>query len=392
MQVVRNSKGGWEYTTVPDSFSEHADYLKEALTNVALFTVLDLRATLFSRARIEVQDLKGKPIENDPFLDRMAEPNYSQSQQGFLYQHEFFKGTGNNITRVISTRPYDITKVHSLENLVPSEVDYANVNKTNKFIFAQSDIEEARKSKIRYSIGGSQIEIPVEELIFFYDISNGLTKESRYKSQSRIDALIPALANVAEAQKSKNINLKMSSKHIVSSGLTSGEGMRDGLQAGEKHEIEHNLFRKNIMASESNLNVSSLANDFRKLLFDDGTAADLLKIAGAYGISKDVLNWYMSGASTYENKNTALVDFIQNTIQAEGDDFANSMETYFGYRKQGKQIKLTYDHLPVMQIIREKETDAIKNRVEIAKGLIDLGMSPEKAMEAMKLNTLGNES
>ena len=346
---------------------------------------------MFSRAKIEVRNLKGKLIEDDPFLERMAEPNFAQSQQDFLYQHEFFKGTGNNITRVISTTPYNIEKVHSLENLVPDQIDYNNVNKVGKFIFAKSDIQETKKKNIKYTMGGNVIDLPLDELVFFYDVSNGLTSESRFKSPSRIDALIPALANIYEAQKAKNINLKMSSKHIVSSGLTGDSGMRDGLQTGEKEEIENNMFRKDMMATESNLKVSPLANDFRKLMFDDSCNADLLKIAGAYGMSKDVLNWALDGASTYENQETAVVKWIQNSIQFEGDDFAGSWNSYFSYPKQGKKISLSYDHLPVMQILKEKRIESIKIRVEVAKGLIELGYTADQAKTAMGLNNLANE-
>lgn len=390
--MVRNASGGWEYTSVPDSFGNHKNYLEQALTNVGLFSVLDIRATMFSRAKIEVRDIKtGKVIESDPFLELMAEPNFSQSQQDFLYQHEFFKGTGNNVTRVIATKPYDIDKVHSLENLVPSQIDYANVNKIEKFVFAQSDIRDAKQKKIRYSLGGQQHDFSLEELVFFYDVSNGLTADSRFKSPSRIDALVPAIANIFEAQKSKNINLRMSAKHIISSGLTSDGGFSDGMQAGEKDEIEKNMFNKDMMATESNIKVNPLANDFRKLMFDESTNADLLKIAGAYGISKDVLNWSLNGASTYENQETAVVKWIQNSIQFEGDDFANSWNSYFGYPKQGKKIVLSYDHLPVMQVIQEKEVESIKTRVEVAKSLVDLGFTPEEARNAMKLNNLANE-
>lgn len=381
--------GGWEYLNTPDSFSDRQDYLTEALENVALFTVLDMRATMFSRAKVIVTDLDGKPIDNDPFIKLIEQPNFSQSQQDFLYQHLFFKGLGNNVTRVIASKPYDIDKAISLEHLVPSQIDYNNVNKVDKFVYAKSDINDVNKRALKYELDGKSYDIPLDEVLFFYDIANGLTKDSRFRSPSRIDSLRPALANIREAQKAKNINLKISSKHIISSGLT-GDGMKDGLQPGEKSDIENNLFRRDTFATESNLNVNSLANDFRKLAFDDGIIAEMLKISNAYGINKDVLNWSLNGASTHDNKHFGAVDWIQNSIQFEGDDFANSWASHFNYRSQNKLIKLDYSHLPVMQILKEKEVESIKTRMEIAKGLLDLGFDVNQAVEAMGLNELSN--
>ncbi len=345
---------------------------------------------MFSRARIFVEDLKGKRIDNDPFLTKIAKPNFSQSQQDFLYSHEFFKGTGNNITRVIANKPNDIEAVFSLENLIPSQINYNNINKMKSFVFAPSDIEDVKQRSILYKIGDEDYPVPLNELVFFYDVTNGLTANSRFKSPSRIDALVPALANIHEAQKSKNINLRMSAKHIVSSGLTSGGDMLDGLQSGEKQDIENGFMHKDIMATESNLKVNSLANDFRKLMFDESANADLLKIANAYGISKDVLNWALDGAITYENQEAAVIKWIQNSIMFEGEDFAGTWESYFNYREQGKRIKLDYSHLPVMQVLKEKEVDSIKTRTEVAKALVELGMTNEAAMESMGLNNLKN--
>lgn len=341
---------------------------------------------MFSRGRVCVVDIKtGEELDDDPFLTAIGRPNFSQSQQDFLYSHEFFKGTGNNITRVIAGRPNDIGSVYSFENLIPSQVNYDGANKFDDFVFAKSDIDSVKERKIKYKMNEKEHYIPLSELAFFYDITNGLTPKTRFKSPSRIDTLKEPLQNIREAQKSKNINLRLSAKHIISSGIT-GESMKDGLQPNEKEDIERRFMSKDIHASESNLKVNSLANNMGKLLFDESCASDLTKIATAYGINRDVLSWHLSGQTTYDNKENGLVDWIQNSIEFEGEDWAGTWNSYFNYPEQGKKIKMKYDHLPVMQVLKDKHAESIKKKAETAEILIRLGKTTEEALMMVGLN------
>lgn len=343
---------------------------------------------MFSRGRVCVLDKDGNEIENDPFLEKMANPNFSQSQQDFLYQHLFFKGLGNNLTRVISrNKRQDIEGVISLNNLVPNLIDYNEVNDVKKFTFAKSDINDIKGKHILYRLDGKDVEIPLNELAFFYDVSNGLKADSRFKSPSRIEALMGSIKNIEEAQKAKNINLNFSAKYIASGkSVSSADVFSDTILGhAEKQEIETRLYHKDIHAIANGLEVHNLANDFRKLMYDDSMAADMLRISNAYGMSKDVLNWALNGASTHENQKTAVVDWIQNSIQFEGDDWSNTYNNYFGYQEKGKKIVMKYDHLPMMQILEEKRMESIKSKIEIAEGLVRLGKTQQEALKEVGL-------
>ena len=371
-----------------DSFGGLSSYLKIALTNICLFTVLDIQATMFSRGRICVLDKDGNEKENDIALEKFANPNFSQSQQDFLYQHSFFKGTGNNVTRVISRKSSrDIKDVISFENLIPDQINYNEINKVSSFTFASSDIKKEKEKCIKYRIDGKDVKIPLSELLFFYDISNGLTVNSRYKSPSRIDAIRPAIANIDEAQRAKNINLKFSAKHLVSGKKQSSDDpmMEVILGKGESNDIARNVYNKDILVNPNSIDVHSLAVDFSKLLYDDSLASDMLKISNTYGQSKDVLNWALNGASTHENQKTAVVDWIQNTIQFHADDTFNTYSNHFGYTERGERIAMKFDHLPIMQILEEKRMDSMVKKIEISEGLIRLGKKPEEALKEVGL-------
>lgn len=359
---------------------------------MALFTVLDLRATMFSRGKVCVYDLEGNEIPNDPFLVKIANPNFAQSQQDFLYQHLFFKSLGNNITKVTTpkNRENDITSVKSLDNLVPDCIDYNGINKTNKFIFSRSDIDEYADREIKYTLDNKTYSIPIKQLAFFYDVSNGLEEDSVFISPSRLDALQKPLKNVQQAQKTKNINLKFSAKHIISrkDKKQTGDGTYSGILIDNKErtDVEEKVYRKNVFASGEGFEVHSLASDFRKLMLDDSCNSDLLKISGAYGMTKDVISWALNGASTYDNRQTAVVDWIQNSIQFEGDDWSNTWTTKFNYLEQGKKIVMKWDHLPIMQIIEETRMKTIQLQLEIAESLVGLGYTNEDALEKVGIN------
>ena len=349
---------------------------------------------MFSRGRVCVVDRDNNEIEGHPFTKLIANPNFSQSQQDFLYQHLFFKATGNNVTRIINKRKStDLEGVIALKNLVPSQINYKDINKVDKFIFSASDIKAFKEETIIYTISGKEYSIPLNELVFFYDITNGLQDGRVMTSPSRISALEPSLANIYEAQKGKNINLKLSSKHIISGKQSAGgDPFKETiLEAAEKTQIEDRLFQKDTHAVGSQLDVHSLAGDFRKLMLDDSLAADMLRVSNAFGMSKDVLNWAMNGASTFENQKTAIVDWIQNSIQFEGDDWANTWTTHFSLEDAGEKVVMKYDHLPVMQILKEKQMQALKTRAEIAELIIKVGGTKDEAFEISGLNDIQGE-
>lgn len=375
-KVIRLKDGSYSYEEGLDSFGNFtSNYLKLSLENVALFTTLDMRSTMFSRGRVVLKDSSGKEIEKDPILDLFKNPNFSQSQQDFLYSHLWNKSLGNNITRVVpratgtNVNVRDISKAASIENLIPSCIDYRDINKVGQFIISNTQKKAFQEQKIKYTISSKEHEIPISQLAFFYDVTNNMVNESYFKSPSRITALLPALLNIQETQSAKNVNLKHSKKWLVTNQGKDSYGKED-LKNDEKLEIEENFHNKDIIATNAMVKGESLNVDFRKLMYDDSIASDAMKVFSAYGINKDVLNWWMNGQTTYDNKQYGVVDWIQNSIQFEADDWGNTWSNFFGYNKEGKNLTMDYSHLPIMQLLEKKKIETIKERADIMESLI----------------------
>lgn len=158
------------------------------------------------------------------------------------------------------------------------------------------------------------------------------------------------------------------------------------MEEGDKRDIENNLFKKDIIATNHSIKSYSLSNDFSKLLLDETFAGDAMKVAAAYGVNRDVLNYYVAGASTYENQIQSVIKWIQGDIQFEADVFSTGLSSYFGYYNAGKEIIMTYDHLPVMQEVEKTRMEKMKLKVEVYKGLIDAGFTPDEAKQLVQLN------
>lgn len=370
-----------------------SDYLDLSLTNIALFTALDVKTSMLSRGRVSVIDIKSeKEIENDPFTKLISNPNPFQSQQDFIKQHFWFKGLGNNVVRTIKIRDNgkakDINNVKYLNNLVPTCINWKEINKINKMVMSDKDYTSLMDKEIEYMIGDNRYPIKVADLEFFYDVSNGMTNNSLFRSKSRIDSLLPSLENIKQAQISKNINIQFSSKFIATNkGQAAAGGYSRPLETDQKNEIERAMSSNGIMATNADVDIKSLANNFNQLKYDDGINADAMKVFSAYGINPDVLNWYFN-KSTYDNKNQGLLDWLQNSIQVEADDWANTWTNAFGYQEQGKKIQMTFNHLPIMKAIEVERIEFIKKKSEILESLVRSGATFESAMKMLGITDL----
>ena len=221
IKVTRTKDGTWSYFQDKDSFEHYSGhYLDLSYKNIALFTALDLRSTIFSTGKPILKNADGDIIDSHPLLDLFKNPNYAQSQQDYLYSHLWFKSLGNNIARVIPKRPKgkpnDLSNAYGIENLIPSCIDYREVNKVQDFVFAPSQKEEVENQEIKYTIGAKDHLLRVGDLAFFYDVTNNMIPDSYLKSPSRITALLPDLLNIQEAQSAMNGNLKHSKKWLIS--------------------------------------------------------------------------------------------------------------------------------------------------------------------------------
>jgi len=156
---------------------------------------------------------------------------------------------------------------------------------------------------------------------------------------------------------SKNVNLKMSQKYLMAS---QGDGNEAQIQQSDRNDITSKISKKSLLITNANIKAQHLVSDMKRLFLDEQFSNDALTCLIAFDMSKDILNYFSNGASTYENKEKAMLDYIQNSIQADANNTMNSFASSFGLIDKGESLKASFDHMPVMQLVMKTKIETLK--------------------------------
>lgn len=353
--VERDRVGNWWYSYGEVSgFNENKDYLKQAINNPVLLSIIALRSRIYSQMKIMHVNSKGEEVENSEYIKLLKKPNYFQSQEDFFFQEMFFKSaTGTALTYQVDA----LKQPKALYNLIPSCINYNETEKIKKFITTDIDFKALGKKGIIYKLDGETWDLPLEKLIPSYDLANGLVENSFMHSPSRLQALSRTIENIDEALKAKNVNLKMSQKYLVSSD---GDGTSAHIQEPDRKDITNKIGLQSVMLSNIKMDAKHLVSDMKRLFLDEQMNNDALTCIIAFGMNRDVINYFSNGASTYDNSEKGMQNYIQNGIQSDADDRMSSLSLQWGLIDKGEKLVATYDHLPVMQSIINDKINTLK--------------------------------
>ena len=355
VNVERDRNGTFTYSFLDQSgFTNSDKYLELSLSNPVLLAIIALRSKIYSQMKISHIGANGKPIENSPIIQLFKQPNYFQSQEDFLFQQMWFlSAAGTNLTYKVNA----LSQTKSIYNLIPSEINLNDTHKVKSFISTKAELKAYEDRKIIYTLDGQQMNIAIKDLIPTYDLANGLTTNSIMSSPSRLKGISKTIQNIEENLLSKNVNLKMSQKYLMAS---QGDGNEAQIQAGDRNDIFSKVAKKSLLITNANIKAQHLVSDMKRLYLDEQFSADALTCLLAFDMSKDVLNYFSNGASTYENKEKAMLDYVQNSIQSDANNTMNSFASSFGLIGKGESLVASYDHLPVMQIVMKTKIETLQ--------------------------------
>jgi hypothetical protein len=387
-RIERSIDGTMSYQLLGgDGFVNYSDYLKVSLENPVLNTIVSLRAKMYSQMAITHVDANGKEIKNSEVIKLLKQPNYFQSQEDFLFQQMWFLSVaGNNY--VYQIKPLSTQLPKSLYNLIPSEIDFNQVNKINKFVFKKDDNKSIQDRKIKYTLDNTQYDIKLSELIPLYDLANGLQQNSWFSAPSRVQSIEKVLQNIDQNLKSKHKNLQFSAKYI---GTNKSTGMEAQIQSGDRKAIENVLNSKDVLTTNAAIEYKHLVSDMKRLYLDEQFADDANKCLLAFELNKGVLN-YFAKDSTFENQNQGIVNWVQNSIQGSADNTMNSLSSSFGLLEKGEKLIASFDHLPIMQtLINEKikSFTEFQNALKVSLENQTIDTATAKKMSDNFIKTLG---
>jgi hypothetical protein len=355
INVERDRTGMFTYSFLEnDGFVNSTKYLDLSLTNPVLMSIIALRCKIYSQMKITHLNSAGNPIENSEVIKLLKQPNYFQSQEDFLFQQMWFlSATGTNYTYKVNA----LNTTKSIYNLLPSEIDLQNSQKVKSFITTKQELNAYGERKIKYKLDGQTFEIAIKNIIPTYDLANGLSCNSLMNSPSRVSGISKTLENIEENLLSKNVNLKMSQKYLMAS---QGDGNEAQIQQSDRNDIASKISKKSLLITNANIKAQHLVSDMKRLFLDEQFSNDALTCLLAFDMSKDILNYFSNGASTYENKEKAMLDYIQNSIQSDANNTMNSFASSFGLIDKGESLKASFDHMPVMQLVMKTKIETLK--------------------------------
>jgi hypothetical protein len=196
------------------------------------------------------------------------------------------------------------------------------------------------------------------------------------------------LNNIDQNIKSKNINLQFSQKYLASNKSDGNEAI---IKESDRDDIFSKIDRKSLSITNKNIDVKHLVSDMKRLFLDEQFSSDALTCLLAFDMNKDVLNFFGSGGSTYENQEKGELRYLQNSIITTANNTMNSFSSQWGLLDKGERLVAKYDHLNIMQpVINEKikSLTELQNMIKI--GLENQTITTQEAqrMTSEMINTL----
>jgi len=382
----RNKSGENFYTEVLEGkgWGCKASNLEMAQNHPILTPAMLFVSKLFSQANFYMKNVKtGELLSEHPLLNIINSPNFFQTKMDLLESLMFMQiatGVGVLYKKSVIGFEDEIETIYLL--------DFRKITWPDDFVTKLSIANKNNSNKntvVIYDKDGENLNIKLSELMFFYDLPNGLDSSNIYKNKSRLDGLTQTLVNTVDSLVAKNIILKTNGKEMLS-------GSKDGfpLDVDEKAHAER-LFnvkyglsktRGRALITKANLTWQSLHIALRDLGLDESVKVDGNIIYTALHIPKDILS-LEAKKTTYNNFKESMVSYIQNEHQSSLDSFCEVINKGIPYK--GLKLVGSYDHLPVMQTIKKEKYDSAKTQGEALKALLDAGVPDEIALELVGL-------
>lgn len=354
-------------------------YLNLTLENPILFICCLTRAKLYSQMKIT--HYKGdKEVENSPYIKLLNKPNYFQSKEDWLKQQSWFlSASGSNY---IYEKRNTIQELPlSLYNLIPTELDFKEVMKVDKFFTLKKDVAAFEEQIIEYKLDKQKYQLKIKDIIPLYDVTNGIETNTFMKSPSRVKSVLKNIANIEENFKAKNINLQMSQKYLAKN-KNNVQGVATPIKDDDRAAIEKVLREKAMQVTSGDIEVQHLVQNLKQLYLDEQLAFDAKIVTYAFEQNEHIINYALTG-STYENQEMGIVRHIQTSTQADADNLMSSLNQSWGLYEKDERLVASYNHLPIMQVLFETKIQTLTSMQEAIKLGVDNGTIDAKRAKEM---------
>jgi hypothetical protein len=226
--------------------------------------------------------------------------------------------------------------------------------------------------------------IKYTNVVAFFDVRQN--SEKPWIGVSRLLALKENIQNYYLANKGKGNLIRRSGSQLISldaktddygmdSVIGTGQFDKDGnpITQTHKEKIEDQIRHTGIGNSSAGiifanlpLKVTSLSEGLDKIDFDKLKVDDARIIQNKYNLPKEFQNLTNESAK-FMNRQMAMIEVIQNTIEPLGSSFCEKMKTFFNWENT---ITLDFSHLPVFSDNEQTKVTTQQAVVTMYEGLL----------------------
>lgn len=371
-----NGENFYDISTAENWFSQTSD-LNLSLSHPILSGAMLFVSKLFSQAEFYIGESKdsNNSKKKNNLIDLLNNPNIYQTRQDFLETLMFvMMAQGVAVVGLEKVIGWNTPRsMHVLnKDLIswPDDFDKAKFKENDRGLL---------ELKITYDKNGENIKYKLKDLLFFYDLPNGIGRNP-FKVKSRVDGLRQVLINTHDSLSAKNIILKTNGKELItgkSNGFPLSPDDQQKIESlyNNKYGVSFNRVRGIVTKSE--LNHKSLHIALRDLGLDDSIKIDGNLIYTALHIPKDILS-LEAKKTTYNNFKESMVSYVQNEMQPTLKSVISVFNKHFN--NNNDVLNGDYDHLPIMQFVRLEKYKVIKSRVEALKIAREAGLQDQDAL------------
>lgn len=355
--------------------------LKIAQNHPILTPGLLFVSKLFSQAEIYIEDTRtGKRVDDHWFLKLLTNPNYYQTKNDFLETHQFTQIAAGKAV-VWLKRTTGMATPTAMYLLNPEKILYPDEFKTG--LSGAAENNPVRKIKIKYDEHGENLEIPIKDLLFFYDLANGLDTENFFEVSSRLDGLKQTLINTNDSLLAKNIILKTNGKELITGDQKAGSFPLSNDEKKSAEDLIQNKYglgfnRKRGIVTQASLSWQSLHIALRDLGLDESVKVDGNLIYTALHIPKDILS-LEAKKTTYNNFKESMVSYIQNEMQPTLESALATFQKIIP--EPHFKLRGSYEKMPIMQFILIERYDGIAKRGLALSSLRNAGLPDDVALD-----------
>lgn len=333
-------------------------YTKLAQTIDPIDSAITFYAEILASGKVRAFNDKDEEItDTDPLCKLLLTPNDNQNYKEFIkewiyyhYSHGYNYVVPRSSSVGFEKRLESPAKLE-LFNCDPDQITFVN----GFFNFFNKKDKQIKFNYKPYNFSG----INYNDVIPYFDVRQN--PEKPYIGVSRLLALKAQIQNYAYSLQGKENLIKRTGSQLISlDGKTDDLGLdvaipaesfaENGKTTTHKEKLEKQLAEtslgtnsRGIMFSTLPLKVQSLSSGLENVGFDNLAVEDARQIFNKFNIPKEFQN-LTSETAKFQNRQMAMIEVVQNTIEPLANSFIEKLVTYFNHTNK---VIIDFSHLPV---------------------------------------------